>query len=53
MYIPHVLIVEFDKFNELYGISSYKEIKNKIFELLKHNRKRINYELANSIQSVF
>lgn len=41
MYIPHVLIVEFDKFNELYGISSYKEIKNKIFELLKHNRKRI------------
>ena len=41
MSIPHVLIVEFDKFNELYGISSYKEIKNKIFELLKHNRKRI------------
>lgn len=41
MYIPHVLIVEFDKFNELYGISSYKEIKNKIFELLKHILKRI------------
>ena len=41
MYIPHVLIVEFDKFNELYGISSYKEIKNKIFELLKYSRKKI------------
>lgn len=41
MYIPHVLIVEFDKFNELYGTSSYKQIKDKIFELLKHNRKKI------------
>ena len=41
IYIPQVLIVEFDKFNELYGISTYKEIKDKIFELLKHNRKRI------------
>lgn len=41
IYIPQVLIVEFDKFNELYGISTYKEIKDKIFELLKHNRKKI------------
>ena len=41
IYIPHVLIVEFDKFNELYGTSSYKQIKDKIFELLKRNLKRI------------